>query len=340
MPILQTVPQLPSNLQLSQSTGVIIAIGLAVLIIIIAVALVIRARRRSSTAREVRTSVDQEVPNTENFEDISAPEVDRETTAIPLSEEPIPLSEESYQDLTYSLTSDIAPSSEETKDVIAPRLPQDTTTIVKGNVNVGAVTASSNQAAEIHTELTALSYNEAITPNESVIDEQGLTTKISEVKDDLDSNETLSVILLKCIDIARSLNRRADLKWIQRELFGSAEWDDAVYLDVSREEVFPPYRLINATMYLNYTRDGDTFPTIEEYPIPMFENRSVYALEKILEAANIQNQDFAVLNTPVPAQWPSTASLGELIPLTVSTKDYLDLLAEVRKQAYNFIKSL
>jgi predicted Zn-dependent protease len=93
-------------------------------------------------------------------------------------------------------------------------------------------------------------------------------------------------------------------------------------------------------MYLNYTRDGDTFPTIEEYPIPMFENRSVYALEKILEAANMQNQDFVVLNTPAPAQWPSTASLGELIPLTVSTKDYLDLLAEVRKQAYDFIKSL
>jgi hypothetical protein len=333
MPILQTVPQLPSNLQLSQSTGVIIAIGLAVLIIIIAVALVIRARRRSSTAREVRTSVDQEVPNTENFEDIDAPEVDREPTAIPLSEE-------SYQDLTYLPTSDVAPSSEETKDVIAPRLPQDTTTIVKGNVNVGAVTASSNQAAEIHTELTALSYNEAITPNESVIDEQGLTTKINEVKDDLDSNETLSVILLKCIDIARSVNRRADLKWIQRELFGSAEWDDAVYLDVSSEQAFPPYRLINATMYLNYTRDGDTFPTIEEYPIPMFENRSVYALEKILEAANMQNQDFVVLNTPAPVQWPSTASLGELIPLTVSTKDYLDLLAEVRKQAYDFIKSL
>jgi hypothetical protein len=333
MPILQTVPQLPSNLQLSQSTGVIIAIGLAVLIIIIAVALVIRARRRSSTAREVRTSVDQEVPNTQNFEDIDAPEVDREPTAIPLSEE-------SYQDLTYLPTSDVAPSSEETKDVIAPRLPQDTTTIVKGNVNVGAVTASSNQAAEIHTELTALSYNEAITPNESVIDEQGLTTKINEVKDDLDSNETLSVILLKCIDIARSVNRRADLKWIQRELFGSAEWDDAVYLDVSSEQAFPPYRLINATMYLNYTRDGDTFPTIEEYPIPMFENRSVYALEKILEAANMQNQDFVVLNTPAPVQWPSTASLGELIPLTVSTKDYLDLLAEVRKQAYDFIKSL
>jgi hypothetical protein len=45
MSILQTVPQLPSNLQLSQSTGVIIAIGLAVLIIIIAVALVRRHRK-------------------------------------------------------------------------------------------------------------------------------------------------------------------------------------------------------------------------------------------------------------------------------------------------------
>jgi hypothetical protein len=321
MPILQ--------ISLSQSTAIIIAIGLAVLIIILAVALVIRARRRSATTREVNTSADQEATNIESFEETTAPEYG-ESMATPPSEAP-------YKELAVS---DIALSSEEPKDVVAPQLPQDTTTIVKGNVNVAAVTASALQAATIHAELTALSYNEAITPNESVIDELGLTTKISEVKDDLDSNETLSVILLKCIDIARSLKRRADLKWMRRELFGSAEWDDAVYLDVSMEDVFPPYRLINATMYLNYTRSGDAFPTIEEYPIPVFENRSIYALEKILEAANIQDQDYVVLNTPAPAQWPSTASLGELIPLTISTKDYLDLLAEVRKQANDFIKSL
>lgn len=299
------------------------------MIIILAVALVIRARRRSATTREVKTSAGQEATNIESFEDTTAPEYG-ESMAIPPSEEP-------YKELAVS---DIALSSEEPKDVVVPQLPQDTTTIVKGNVNVAAVTASALQAATIHAELTALSYNEAITPNESVIDELGLTTKISEVKDDLDSNETLSVILLKCIDIARSLKRRADLKWMRRELFGSAEWDDAVYLDVSMEDVFPPYRLINATMYLNYTRSGDAFPTIEEYPLPVFENRSIYALEKILEAANIQDQDYVVLNTPAPAQWPSTASLGELIPLTISTKDYLDLLAEVRKQANDFIKSL
>jgi len=334
MPILQIAQQLPSTLQLSQSTGIIIAIGLAVLIIILAVALVIRARRRNATAREVKTSVDQEAPNVERFEDTAAPEgYDESSAAKPLSEEP-------YQELTYSPVSDITVSSEEPEDVVPLQLPRDTTTIVKGNVNVAAVTASALQAATIHAELTALGYNEAITPNEAVIDEQGLTTKISEVKDDLDSNETLSVILLKCIDIARSLKRRADLKWMQRELFGSAEWDDAVYLDVSREDLFPPYRLINAKMYVNYTRSGDTFPTIEEYPIPVFENRSIYALEKILKAANIQDQDYVVLNTPAPAQWPSTASLKELIPLTISTKDFLDLLAEVRKQTNDFVKSL
>jgi hypothetical protein len=334
MPILQSTYQLPGNLQISQSTGVIIAIGLAVLVIIVAVALVIRARRRSSTVQEAGTSVNQEAPDTESFEETAIPEPYQETTTT------IPLSEEGYQDLAYAPTSDLTRGSEEPTDVVALRLPQDTTTIVKGNVNVPAVTASSSQAAEIHTELTALSYNEAITPNESVIDEQSLATKINEVKDDLGSNETLSVILLKCIDIARSLNRRTDLKWIQRELFGSVEWDNAVYLDVGSEGAFPAYRLINATMYLNYTREGDAFPTIEEYAIPVFENRSVYALEKILEAANIQNQDYVVLNTPAPAQWPSTASLGELIPLTVSTRDYLDLLAEVRKQTSDFISSL
>jgi hypothetical protein len=211
---------------------------------------------------------------------------------------------------------------------------------LKGNVNIAAVTANPSQAAEIHTELTSLSYYEAITPNESVYDEQSLKTRISEVKEDLDSNETLSVILLKCLDIARTLNRRSDLKWIERELFGSPEWNDQVYLDTASEEVFPPYRLTYAAMYLNYTREGDAYPTVEEYAIPFFESRSVYALEKILEAANVQNQDYVVLNTPAPSQWPSTALLGELLTLTVPVRDYLHLLAEVRKQVSEFTDSL
>jgi hypothetical protein len=332
MPILQI--SVPSSLQISQSTGIIIAIGLAILIIIIAVALVLRARRRSSTAQAAGSSINQGASEEESFKEVTVAEAYRETTTT------IPLSEESHEDLAYAPTSEVQHGLEEPEDVPVPKLPPRTTTIIKGNVNIAAVTASASEAAEIHTELTALSYNEAITPNDAVIDEPSLATKINEVKDDLDSNETLSVILLKCIDIAKSLNRRADLTWIHRELFGSPEWDDAVYLDVSSEDAFPAYRQIDATMYLNYTREGEAFPIIEEYAIPLFENRSVYALEKVLESANIQNQDYLVLNTPAPAQWPSTASLGELIPLTVSVKDYLDILTEVKKQVQEFANSL
>jgi hypothetical protein len=334
MPILQVSQQVPSSLQISQSTGIIIAIGLAILIIIIAVALVLRARRRNLTAQKAASPVNQGTREEERFEEAAAPETSRETTtAIPLAEEP-------YQDVAYTPTSEVQGGLEEPLDSAVPKLPSDTTTIIKGNVNVAAVTASASQAAEIHTELTALSYNEAITPNEAVIDEPSLATKINEVKDDLDSNETLSVILLKCIDIAQSLYRRTDLKWMRRELFGSPEWDNATYLDVSSEDTFPAYRLINATMYVNYMPEGEGFPTIEEYAIPVFENRSIYALEKVLESANIQNQDFIVLNTPAPVQWPSTASLGELIPLTVSVKDYLDILGEVKKQVQEFVNSI
>jgi len=331
MPILQTSLL---SLQISQSTGIIIAIGLAILIIIVAVALVLRARRRSSPAHEAGTPIAQAASEEERFEEVAAPEAYEETTTT------IPLSEESYHDLAYAPPPEMQRETEQPLDAAVPKLPTKTATIVKGNVNVAAVTASASQAAEIHTELTGLSYLEAVTPNGAVIDEPSLATKVSEVKEDLDSNETLSVILLKCVDIAQSLNRRTDLRWIHRELFGSPQWDDAVYLDVSSEDLFPAYRLINATMYLNYTPEGEAFPTIEEYPIPVFENRSVYALEKILESANIQNQDYVVLNTPAPAQWPSTASLGELIPLTVSVKDYLDILAEVKKQVQEFVNSL
>jgi hypothetical protein len=332
MPILQV--SVPSSLQISQSTGIIIAIGLAILIIIIAVALVLRARRRSSTAQAAGSAVNQGASEEESFEEATVPEAYREATT------PIPLSEEPHQDIAYEPMSEMQGGQEEPADFPVPKLPPKTTTIIKGNVNIAAATASASQAAEIHNELTALSYSEAITPNEAVIDDPSLATKINEVKDDLDSNETLSVILLKCVDIAKSLNRRTDLAWIHRELFGSPEWDDAVYLDVSSEDAFPAYRLIDATMYLNYTPEGEAFPTIEEYAIPLFENRSVYALEKVLESANIENQDYLVLNTPAPAQWPSTASLGELIPLTVSVKDYLDILAEVKKQVQEFVSSL
>ncbi|MGD0327643.1 MAG: hypothetical protein ABSB21_03330 [Halobacteriota archaeon] len=345
MPILSLA--LPSSLQISQSTGIIIVIGLAILIIIIAVALVLRARRRSSTAQEAGSSINRGASDEETFEDVTVPGAYREMTTT------IPLSEESHQGPAYTPTSEEQRGLEESADFSVPklppktttiikgtRLPPKTTTIVKGNVNITAVSASASQAAEIHTELTALSYNEAITPNEAVIDELSLAAKINEVKADLDSNETLSVILLNCIDIAKSLNRRTDLTWIHRELFGSPEWDDAVYLDVSSEDAFPAYRLIDAAMYLNYTREGEAFPTIEEYAIPVFENRSVYALEKVLESANIENQDYVVLYTPAPAQWPSTASLGELIPLTVSVKDYLNILAAVKKQVEEFVNSL
>ena len=332
MPILPLA--LSSSLRISQSTGIIIVIGLAILIIIIAVALVLRAHRRSSTAQKAGSSINQGASEQESFEEVTVPEAHREGTTT------IPLSEGSHQSPVYTPTSEVQPGLEESEDFPVPTLPPKTTTIIKGNVNITAVTATASQAAEIHTELTALSYNEAITPNEAVIDELSLATKINEVKDDLDSNETLSVILLNCIDIAKSLNRRTDLTWIHRELFGSPEWDDAVYLDVSSEDAFPAYRLIDATMYLNYTREGEAFPTIEEYAIPVFENRSVYALEKVLESANIENQDYIVLNTPAPIQWPSTASLGELIPLSVSVKDYLNILAAVKKQVEEFVNSL
>ncbi|MGZ4852268.1 MAG: hypothetical protein ACXV3D_03650, partial [Halobacteriota archaeon] len=262
--------------------------------------------------QEAGSAINQGASADQGFEEGTAPEVYGETTTA------IPLAEESHQDIAYEPMSEVQGGEEEPADFPVPKLPPKTTTIIKGNVNIAAATASASQAAEIHNELTAISYNEAITPNEAVIDEPSLAMKINEVKDDLDSNETLSVILLKCVDIAKSLNRRTDLAWIHRELFGSPEWDDAVYLDVSSEDAFPAYRLIDSTMYLNYTREGEAFPTIEEYAIPLFENRSVYALEKVLESANIENQDYLVLNTPAPAQWPSTASLGELIPLTVS----------------------
>jgi hypothetical protein len=71
MPILQV--SLPSSLQISQSTGIIIAVGLAILIIIVAVALVLRARRRSSAAQEAGSPINQGASAEEGFEEVPVP---------------------------------------------------------------------------------------------------------------------------------------------------------------------------------------------------------------------------------------------------------------------------
>ena len=336
MPILQAVPQ--SNLQLSQNTGILIGIGVAVLVIIIAIALVVRARRRASRETEARQPSAGHMDETPRFDEES--EQYREISA------PLPLAEEDHP--TYVTEPDIRYSEgdldehalTEPMDYSTLEFPQKTAKIIKGNVNVAAVMASPDQAGDIHNELSNINYDNAITPAEAVLDKDRLKVKIAEVRDDLESNETLSVVLLKCIEIARSLNRRSDLNWLEREAFGSPEWEDSIYLDVSDEDLFPPYRVLSATMYLNYTREGEEFPTIEEYAIPIFENRPIYALEKVIEAANVENQDYVVLNTPAPAEWPNTASLGELLPLTIPLQGHLNIVNVVRTQMRDFINSV
>ncbi len=333
MPILQVSQQL----QISQNTGILIVIGVAVLVIIIAIALIIRARRRSLPETQARQPPSTQTEETQSF--------DQETDQYREIGAPVPLTEEDHTIYSAEPSADYAEAgqgtyiTEEQTDYSTLEFPQKTTKIIKGNVNVAAVMASPDQAGTIHNELSNLNYQNAITPSEAVIDKDHLSQKIAEVKDDLDSNETLSVILLKCIDIARSLNRRSDLNWLEREAFGTEQWDDSIYLDVSNESIFPPYRLLTAAMYLNYTREGDEFPTIEEYAIPVFENRPVYALEKVIEAANIENQDYVVLNTPAPTEWQNTASLGELIPLTIPLQGHLNILNVVKSQMYDFINS-
>ncbi len=337
MPILQVSP-LPSNLQISQNIGILILIGVAILVIIVAIALAVRARRRALPETEAGRPSAMPAGETQGLDEESQPY--REiSTAVPFAEESQPIySADSGEEHAAGEPSEHV--FEEPMDYSTLEFPQKTTKIIKGNVNVAAVMASPEQAGDIHNELSNLGYERAVTPSEAVIDKDHLAAKIAKVKEDLDSNETLSVVLLSCIDIARSLNRRSDLNWLEREAFGSVAWDDSIYLNVSDEDTFPTYRVLTAAMYVNYTRESDEFPTIEEYSIPIFENRPIYALEKVIEAANIENQDFVVLNTPAPAEWSSTASLGELIPLTIPLQGYQNVLNVVKTQMYDFINSV
>jgi hypothetical protein len=216
------------------------------------------------------------------------------------------------------------------------RSPQ-TTTIVKGNINVPTVNASQSQADNLHNELFHLSPNFALILNETVMDEETTTAKIYEVKKNLDSDVALSLILVSCIDIARSLNRASDAIWIERESFGAPEWRDSAIVDVTDSLVFPDYRLIDAKMYLNYKKEGESHPTIEEYNVPVFESRPVYLIENAVLDAQSQNADYIEFNAPAPLQCSSMASLGEFVPMAIDVRDYEIILKEIKRRIYDFI---
>ena len=219
------------------------------------------------------------------------------------------------------------------------RSPQ-TTTIVKGNINVPTVNASQSQADNLHNELFHLSQNFALILDETVMDEETTTAKIYEVKKNLDSNVALSPILATCIDIARSLNRASDAIWIERESFGAPEWRDSAIVDVTDSLIFPDYRLIDAKMYLNYKKEGESHPTIEEYNVPVFESRPVYLIENAVLDAQSENADYIEFNAPTPLQCSSMASLGEFVPMAVDVRDYEIILKEIKRCIYDFITSV
>jgi hypothetical protein len=219
------------------------------------------------------------------------------------------------------------------------RSPQ-TTTIVKGNINVPTVNTTQSQADNLHNELFHLSQNFALILNETLMDEVTTTAKIYEVKKNLDSNVALSPVLATCIDIARSLNRVSDAMWMERESFGAPEWRNSAIVDVTDSLIFPDYRLIDAKMYLNYKKEGESHPTIEEYDVPVFESRPVYLIENAVLDARSENTDYIEFNAPTPLQCSSMASLGEFVPMAVDIRDYEIILKELKRRIHDFITSV
>ncbi len=226
----------------------------------------------------------------------------------------------------------------ETRDTgFKVKSPQNTTTIVKGNINVPTVNASQNQADNVHDELFHSSPNIALTLNETMMDEETTAALIYEVKKSLDSDVLLSPILASCIDIARSLGRTNDAMWMERESFGALEWRTSAIVDATDGLIFPEYRLIDGKMYLNYKKEGESHSTIEEYDVPIFESRPVYLLEKAVLDAQSKNADYVAFNVPTPLQWSSIASLGEFVPITIDVRDYQIILKEIKRRIYDFI---
>lgn len=168
-----------------------------------------------------------------------------------------------------------------------------------------------------------------------------------EVKDKVLTDAPLTPLIAKCLDIARTLDRKEDVSWIERELYGCPEWysvsEKIESKDMSDKSVFPDYRRVKAKVYISF-RNYSGLPLRDITLQPrMFVGFPVHRIEQVVRGTG--RDTLIVMRSPAPEEYSEVfdklgVKVEEDVPFVINAEDLRRLLSELRLRTHRFVTNV
>jgi len=159
---------------------------------------------------------------------------------------------------------------------------------------------------------------------EAYIHKKDTSVLIDELKEAVKKGEKVSNLLFRAMEVAKRLDRKSDVKWIEKELFG---WEEK---DISR---IPEYRRMNGKIRISFQG------RIDEWDYPYLIPRDVYELERLLEQSK-RGTGYFVVSIPTQPEWvkdfPEIFDKASQVPITTNAQEFKKALDGIRKSILKF----
>lgn len=163
---------------------------------------------------------------------------------------------------------------------------------------------------------------------EAYIHKKDTSVLIDELKEAAKKGEKVSNLLFRAMEVAKRLDRKLDVKWIEKELFG---WEEK---DISK---IPEYRRMNGKIRVAFQGGMD------ELDYPYLIPRDVYELERLLEQSK-RKVGYFVVWIPTPPEWakdfPEIFEKASEVPITTNAQEFKKALDSIRKRILKFALDL
>ncbi len=131
------------------------------------------------------------------------------------------------------------------------------------------------------------------------------------------------------MEVAKRLDRKSEVKWIEQELFG---WEEK---DTSK---IPEYTRMNGKIRVSFQGE------IDEWDCPYLIPRDVYELERLLERSRRPGAGDFIVWMPTQPEWikdfPEVFGKASEVPITTNAQEFRKVLDGIRKSILKFTLGL
>ena len=164
---------------------------------------------------------------------------------------------------------------------------------------------------------------------EAYIHKKDTSVLIDELKEAVKKGEKVSSLLFRAMEVAKRLDKKSDIEWIEKELFG---WEEK---DITR---IPEYRRMNGKIRFSFQG------RIDEWDYPYLIPRDVYELERLLEQSRRPGTGDFIVWIPTQPEWikdfPEIFGKESQVPITTNAQEFRKALDGIRKIILKFTLGL